>query len=136
MKAFSMGLTLNETPNTSDEFTANLPGLSFKSEKPMGLSFHPGLNLDDIDLEERENTIQFCPAPMTSRGDNCSSILAHCLTPCYGPKTLLRQNTVKQEDQCNGGQRHGFCIRKTEHRSTQEDRVSTTIVYSNHVMLF
>ena len=52
-----MGLTLNETPTTSEEFTAAEPGCNFRSEKPMGLSFQPGLNLDDIDLEERENTI-------------------------------------------------------------------------------
>ena len=82
MKNFNFGLTLNETPNTSDESRLGQPNI-WRTEQPMGLSLNPGINFDDIDLEERESTIQFCPAPMTSRGDNSFASLAHCLTPCY-----------------------------------------------------
>jgi hypothetical protein len=94
---FSLGLTLNETPNTSDgSMMVDQKPNGWRAEQPK-LSFKSGFNFDDLDLEGRDNTIQFCPAPMTSRGDNSFQGLAHCLTPCYKQKASLRQ-TVRQED--------------------------------------
>ena len=110
--------TLEITPKTSTGSIGD--GLM-----PM-LSLMAGFEDDEYDPEGRK-TMLMCPAPMTSKGDHSAngfSLDNLCSTPCYKAKIALRQKE-NQPDMTQGGNRYGLCIVKGEHRSTQEDRVST-----------